>query len=158
MASTNRLWKGKERAVGRTDKKNTSDRPFVVVTDLFSFVALLEKMKKERLHISTLIIGSILAFAIAFSQFLTPESLASTEKVKTEQTENCPEKETGSYISLPTFSIPVPVHLQSNLNPYYLFEIFQEEDIDENLEEANLLHPDRLFETMFRVIISPNAP
>lgn len=115
-------------------------------------------MKKERLHIFTLIIGSILASAIAFSQFLAPECSASAEKVKTEQTENTPAKESGSYISLPSFSLPAPVHLQSNLNPYCLFEIFHEEDIDENQEEETTLHPGRLFEMMFRVIISPNAP
>jgi len=115
-------------------------------------------MKKEQLHVFTLIFGSLLAFAIAFSQFLTPEVPASSGKAKTEQTENTPEKETGTYISLPSFSLPAPVHLQSNLNPYCLFEIFLEEDIDENQEEENLLHTDRFFETMFRVIISPNAP
>src|SRR5687767_10042026 len=112
--------------------KKTINQPFVVVTDLFSFVARWEEMKKERLHISTLIIGSILASAIAFSHFLAPECPGATEKVKTEQPENTPEKETGSYISLPSFSLPAPVHLQNILNPYCLFEIFQEEDIDEN--------------------------
>jgi hypothetical protein len=115
-------------------------------------------MMKERLHISTLIIGSILACAIAFSQFLTKEVPISGEKAKTEQSQDSPEKETGSYISLPSFSLPAPVHVQANLNPYCLFEIFFEEDTDENQEEENLLYTDRFFETMFRVIISPNAP
>lgn len=115
-------------------------------------------MKKERLHITTLIIGGILAFAVSFSQYLTPELPDSSEKVKTEQTQNAPEKEADSYISLPSFSLPAPVHVQVNLNPYCLFEILLEENIDENKEEESLLHTDRFFETMFRVIISPNAP
>ena len=115
-------------------------------------------MKKERLHTSTLIIGSILACAMAFSHYLALEYPPSTEKVKTEQTENSQENEATSYISLPSFSLPSPVHLQSNLNPYCLFEIFQEEDIDENQEDENPLYSHRFFETMFRVIISPNAP
>ena len=115
-------------------------------------------MKKERLHISTLIIGSILAVAIAFSDFLAIDSPPSSEKAKTEQTTNLPDEETGSFISLPSFSLPAPVHLQSNLNPYCLFEIFHEEDIDENQDTGNPLSPHRFFETMFRVIISPNAP
>lgn len=115
-------------------------------------------MRKNRLHIFTLIVGSILALAIAFSQFLTPERVSSTEKVKTEQTGNKAANETEAFVALPSFSLPAPVHVQVNLNPYCLFEIFFEEDIDENNVEENLLHPDRFFETMFRVIISPNAP
>jgi hypothetical protein len=50
------------------------------------------------------------------------------------------------------------VHVQVNLNPYCLFEIFFEEDIDEEHVEEDAFYPDRFFETMFRVIISPNAP
>lgn len=112
-------------------------------------------MKKERLHISTLIFGSLLGFAIVFSQFMIPEGV---EKATSEQTENTPEKETGTYISLPSFSLPAPLHVESSFHPYCLFEIVMEEDIDEDQDEENLLHPDRLFVTMFRVIISPNAP
>jgi hypothetical protein len=115
-------------------------------------------MRKNRLHSFTLIVGSILALAIAFSQFLTPERVASAEKVKTEQNGNKADNETEAFVALPSFSLPAPVHVQVNLNPYCLFEIFFEEDIDENNVEENLLHPDRFFETMFRVIISPNAP
>lgn len=115
-------------------------------------------MRKNRLHTCTLIIGSILALAIAFSQFLAPEFSASSQKVKTEQTENDSRDETESFISLPSFSLPAPVHLQVNLNPYCLFERFFEENVDENHIEEDLLNPDRFFETMFRVIISPNAP
>jgi hypothetical protein len=115
-------------------------------------------MRKKRLHTFTLIVGSIIALAIAFSQFLRLELSASSEKMKTEQAENEPRNETESYISLPSFSLPAPVHVQVNLNPYCLFEIFFEEDVDENHIEEDLLHPDRFFQTMFRVIISPNAP
>lgn len=113
-------------------------------------------MRKNRLHTFTLIVGSILALAIAFSQFFTPEHVASTEKVKTEN--KTADNETEAFVSLPSFSLPAPVHVQVNLNPYCLFEIFFEEDVDENNVEEDLLHPDRFFETMFRVIISPNAP
>lgn len=114
-------------------------------------------MKRERLHISTLIIGSVLAFAIAFSQFITPQ-ISEDEEGKTEQTQKTPEKDAGSCISLASFSLPAPLNLQANLNPYCLFEIILEEDIDEVNEDEDLLHPDRFFQTMFRVIISPNAP
>lgn len=115
------------------------------------------KMKKEKLHTSSVILGAILALTIAFSQYLTPEHISSPEKAKTEQAANTGD-EKGSFISLPTFSIPAPVHVQVNLDAYCLFEIFFEEDVDENYVEEDISYSDRFFQTMFRVIISPNAP
>lgn len=115
-------------------------------------------MRKERLHLATLVFGSIIALAIAFSQFLSLVYSPGAEKAKTEQTENTSGKDTGAYISLPSFSLPAPIHLQVNLDFHCLFEILFEEDKDENQEHDGLLHTDRFFETMFRVIISPNAP
>lgn len=114
-------------------------------------------MRKEKLHKASLIIGSIVALTIVFSQYLTPERISSVEKVKTEQTDPLAGEE-GSFISLPTFSLPVPVTVQASLNAYCLFEIFFEVDIDENYVEDEVSYADRFFETMFRVIISPNAP
>ncbi|HEX8039186.1 MAG TPA: hypothetical protein VF490_08530 [Chryseosolibacter sp.] len=117
-------------------------------------------MRKKRLHTVTIMVGSILALAIAFSQYLTPDCMPSAEKVKTEKSGKADHAgdHTASYFSLPSFSLPTPVDVQANLSSYCLFEILLEEDIDENRGEENLFYPDRLFETMFRVIISPNAP
>ena len=115
-------------------------------------------MKKEKLHTASIIIGSILALAITFSQYLTPQCLTSTEKVKTEQTDTTSGEEKAAFVSLPSFSIPAPVNVQANLSPYCLFEILLEEDIDENNIEDDESYADRFFQTMFRVIISPNAP
>lgn len=115
-------------------------------------------MKKGKLHLLTIIVGTILALAIVFSEFLAPQWLASGEKAKTEQTENKSGTETGTHISLPSFSLPAPVNVQVNLDPYFLFEIFFEKDIDENHVKEDAFYPDRFFETMFRAIISPNAP
>lgn len=114
-------------------------------------------MRKEKVHKVSLIVGSILALTIAFSQYLMPRCLSSVEKVKSEQTDKSTGEE-GSFISLPTFSLPVPVSVQANLDAYCLFEIFFEEDIDEDYVEEEVSYADRFFETMFRVIISPNAP
>lgn len=113
-------------------------------------------MKKERLHTASIIVGSILALAITFSQYLTPD--CSIEKVKTEQTDTSSSEQKAAFISLPSFSIPAPVNVQANLSPYCLFEILLEEDIDENYVEDDESYADRFFQTMFRVIISPNAP
>ena len=115
-------------------------------------------MKKNRLHTPSIIIGSLLALAIAFSQFLTPEFLTSSDPAETEQTQSKSTEENGSFISLPSFSLPVPVNLQSNLDAYCLFEILFEDESDNAPVEDEVSFADRLFETMFQVIISPNAP
>lgn len=117
-------------------------------------------MKKKRLHALTIIVGAVVALAIVFSQYLTPDRLASAEKVKTEKSakKDKADDNSASYISLPTFSLPSPVDVQANLNSHCLFEILFEEDTDEDQVEENIVHADHFFETMFRVIISPNAP
>jgi hypothetical protein len=115
-------------------------------------------MKKERVHTASIILGSILALAIAFSQYLSPVAVASAEKVKTEHSDKTAGEEDSSFISLPTFSIPAPVNVQANLDAYCLFEIFFEEDIDEEHAEDDDSYAYRFFQTMFQVIISPNAP
>ncbi len=114
-------------------------------------------MKKEKLHTASVIMGTILALTIAFSQYLIPDRVSAPEKAKTEQTDNTGD-EKGSFISLPTFSRPAPISVQVNLDAYCLFEIFFEEDVDENYVEEDVSYTDRFFQTMFRVIISPNAP
>jgi hypothetical protein len=127
------------------------------MVDFSSFVCS-KHMRKEKLHIATIVIGITLALAITFSQYLTPDAICSVEKVKIEQTDKSTGDEKASFISLPSFSIPAPVSVEVNLDAYCLFEIFFEEDIDENYTEEDDTYADRFFQTMFRVIISPNAP
>ena len=115
-------------------------------------------MKKSRLHNVSVIVGSILALAIAFSQFLTPELVCSPEKPKTEQGDQKSTEESSAFISLPSFSLPAPIHVESSLDPYCLFEILLEEDVNDNQVEDEVSLSDRFFRTMFEVIISPNAP
>lgn len=115
-------------------------------------------MRKNKLHAFSIALGSLLAFAIVFTQFVTPDCVVSDDGATTEQTENSGEKGDGAYISLPSFSLPVPVHVQPNLDAHCLFEIFFEKDRDTQFPEEVLSYPDRFFRTMFRVIISPNAP
>ena len=115
-------------------------------------------MKKKRLHALTIVIGGLLALAILFSQFLTPDFICSGDPIKTEQTQDKPTDGKASFISLPSFSLPAPVNLQSNLDAYCLFEILFEDHSDEVHVEDEISFADRFFETMFQVIISPNAP
>lgn len=114
-------------------------------------------MRKKRLHNTSIVLGSILALAIAFSQYLTPLPIASETKAKTEQSGKADAEKTLA-ISLPSFSLPAPVNIQVNLDAYCLFEICFEENVDEDYVEDDLSYIDRIFHTMFRVIISPNAP
>lgn len=116
------------------------------------------RMRKNRLHTVSVIVGSVLALAIAFSQFLTPEFISSPEKVKTEKSDQKSTDDSSAFISLPSFSLPAPVHVESNLEPYCLFEIILEEDIDENHIEDEVSLSNRFFRAMFEVIICPNAP
>ena len=118
-------------------------------------------MGKNRLHIVTIIVGSFLALAIAFSHFLTPQFFSSShdDQVQTEQQAGDRSSEEGaSFVSLPSFSLPAPVNVESSLNPYCLFEIFFEDESDEVDDEEVVSYTDRFFELMFQVIISPNAP
>ncbi len=115
-------------------------------------------MKKEKLRTTTIILGSILAVAIMFSQYLTPELGATVEKTKTEQSADTGSEEQRAFISLPTFSLPIPVSVQANLGAHYLFEILLEEDVDQEFVQKDVSFTSRFFHTMFRTIISPNAP
>jgi hypothetical protein len=117
-------------------------------------------MGKQTLRTATLILGSVLALTIAFSQFINPECLSSCEKetVKTEQKKDTREDKGADFISLPSFSLPSPINVQANLDAYCLFEIFAEENAHTTYVDNEVSYVDRLFHTMFRVIISPNAP
>lgn len=115
-------------------------------------------MKKSRLHTFTLVMGSLVAFAIIFSQFFTPQFGCSQPKANTEQTEKTEDAGTESLISIPAFSLPAPSHVQADHHAYYLFEIFFEESGECPMGEDDPIFTDRLLSTLFSVIISPNAP
>lgn len=141
-----------------TTHKNTFHRQFAVLLHLFTFVVLTWKMKKNRLHTFTIILGSFVACAIIFSQFFTPEFGCSQAKANTEQTENKEDAGTESFVSMPAFSLPAPFHVQPDLQSYYLFEIFFDEGDESPKVEDDPIFTDRLLSTLFSVLISPNAP
>ncbi len=114
-------------------------------------------MKKHTLRTATMILGSILALSLVFTQYVTEFNSAAHEKVKTEQADNNGDRE-QSFISLPTFSVPVPVSVQANLNAYCLFEILLSKDDNKEFVKDDVSYTGRFFQTMLRVIISPNAP
>jgi hypothetical protein len=101
-----------------------------------------------------MLLGCLLVIVIGSSQFLGTQNLQESKAVKTEQQS---EADHASFISLPSFSLPSPVHVQINLDFHCLFEIvFQRsEQQDRPLEIPSF---GQFFVTLFRVIISPNAP
>lgn len=106
----------------------------------------------------TLIIGSLLALLIVCTQcFHFQADSVSKKEVNAGQQESSQPADEAT-ISLPSFSLPAPVHVQLNLDAYCLFEILFEEDQQLNASAEAPAFPEKLLITLFRVIISPNAP
>jgi hypothetical protein len=101
-----------------------------------------------------MLLGCLLVVVIGCSQFLGTQSQPESKSLKTEQKSDADHV---SYISLPSFSLPSPVHVQINLDFHCLFEILFEsrEKRDLSVEVPSF---GQFFVTLFRVIISPNAP
>jgi hypothetical protein len=115
-------------------------------------------MKNKKAHSLTIILGCVLAVAITCAQFfgIAGNQQEFRKLTKAEQTENSDDQ--SSYISLPSFSLPSPVHVQINLDSHCLFEILFEDKqaCITSLDVPNFTQ--KFFVTLFRVIISPNAP
>lgn len=115
-------------------------------------------MKMNRIRIFTMMLGCLLAAVLVCSQFLSVANKQQEQKsqVTTGQTENSGEEE--FLISLPSFSLPTPVHVKVNLDFRCLFEILYEdqEECVPSGEEENFT--EKFLSTLFRAIISPNAP
>lgn len=113
-------------------------------------------MKQLKLHrILLLAIGMLAVAAIAYTQLSPQTAIAQEKKAKTEQ-----EKEQSdsaqTYLSIATTSLPSStVQLHHDLS--FVVEFLFEHDLH---VEGPAILPDfnKLFNTLFRVIISPNAP
>jgi hypothetical protein len=113
-------------------------------------------MKKRRIQPISLLIGSLLAVVIVCSQFFHYEAQGLSKEVKTEQQES---GQTGNdAFSLPSFSLPSPVHVQLSLDFHCLLEILFEDQEEEVVSTDTPSFPQKLLITLFSVIISPNAP
>jgi hypothetical protein len=115
-------------------------------------------MKKQKIQSLSMAIGSMLVIAIVCSQFFHASTYTISKKeVKTEQ-QKTDRTADDTFVSLPSFSLPAPVHVQLNLQAHCLFEIFNEDQQPDNFFPESASCPQKLFSTLFRVIISPNAP
>ena len=115
-------------------------------------------MRRRNIQYFTMLIGSLLAFAIVVAQ-LHPLHVA-TETGKEAKTETRDTNQAGdsTVISLPSFSLPSPLHVTDGLTTHCLFEIFPDNDQPEISENETPSVSLKLLLTLFRVIISPNAP
>ena len=115
-------------------------------------------MKRNRIQSLALVVGSLLAIAIVVSQlFHFQVNTCAKKEVKTEeQKKEQPADET--FITLPSISLPTSVHVHLTLDSYCLFEISFEEQQQDNRSSEIPLHPEKFLQTLFSVIISPNAP
>ena len=114
-------------------------------------------MKKHKIKYLTMLIGSILAAAIVCAQLFSYHS-QTTKNHEVAATQEAGQQEERAVISLPSFSLPAPIHVTLGLDSYCLFEILFEDQRPEASESESAIRPQKLLMTLFRVIISPNAP
>ena len=104
-------------------------------------------------YIATMAVGVILAVAIVCSNVWTNHVTKENEAAKTEQSSDT----TFEFFSAPTLSPPSVFHVHLSLDTFCLFDIAYE-SAEEHSEVSDPIEPPKLLLTLFRVIISPNAP
>ena len=118
-----------------------------------------------RHKILTLLAGIATAAVIIFSQlFYFQAATYCQEKAETEQhNENLPAGQAGkdadeSYISIPSSTISSTSHIELNQDLSFVLEILFESESEAETGNEFTLPVNDLFQTLFRFIISPNAP
>lgn len=110
-----------------------------------------------RHKILTLSAGIVTAGIIVFSQlFYFQAATYCQEKVNTEheQKSDAPE----SYISIPSSTISSTSNIEIHQDLSFVLEILFEKKTDEESNNTISLPVNKFFHTLFRFIISPNAP
>jgi hypothetical protein len=111
-----------------------------------------------RHRILTLLAGIVTAGVIVFSQlFYFQAANYCQEKVDTEQHDqktDAPE----SYISIPSSTITSTTSIEINQDISFVLETLLEKEADEETSHSIVLPASKFFHTLFRFIISPNAP
>lgn len=118
-------------------------------------------MEKRKVQFGMLAVGLITVLAIVLSQIFCSQQNNSLKK-ETRQEQNTAdagdESDSQVYYS-PLSSLPSSVYATPNLETFCLFEIlFNEKDEPENYDISVPLPLNKFFHTLFRAIISPNAP
>jgi hypothetical protein len=116
-------------------------------------------MRKRRFRIITAVFGLLLAVGILFSNFSSGNQTAEKEKQEQSSEESDRESDQSKcVISAVTIAPSSVVTIQSNFIAHFLFEILQPGESQHTESAEQLPHSEKLLLTLFRVIISPNAP
>lgn len=119
-------------------------------------------MQSRKIRIGMIFFGVFTALIIVFSQLFYFQGASFCKKeINTEQ---APEKDTSSsgeesYISLPQGSLPsASTQVELNQESVCILEINFKEKTEEYLSTSVATLTGKFFQTLFRAIISPNAP
>ena len=116
---------------------------------------------KREIRTITLVTGLITALAIVVSQFFYFEKPEPSKKeVKTEQQQDqSSDNQSDVYITLPSSTLPSSTtHPEFQQQSFCLFEIiFPEKEVEQH-DFSVSIPLGKFFQTLFRTIISPNAP
>ena len=112
-------------------------------------------MKKKDIHFMTIIAGLMVMVSIVCSNVLMLTGETKQTKIQTEQTTS---ETDGEFISTPATIVPTTFTIAFNAEIHYLFEVCSGFFKPEASEPEAETQPLRYLLTLFRVIISPNAP
>jgi len=116
---------------------------------------------KNQLKTGTVWMGAFLALVIVLVQvchFQVGHKADGGKRAKTEQKDNQSKNTEASYNVLTSFSLPSPAYLELDTDLFCLFEIVFERADDEPRDTDVPQHCSKFFQTLLRVLISPNAP
>jgi hypothetical protein len=118
----------------------------------------MKNLGKQRILI--LLLGVTTASVIIFSQiFYFQAATYCQEKAKTEQGDQDQQTDSNaSHISLPSSTISFAPHIELNQDLSFVLGALFEATTREEVATDVVLPVNRLFHTLFRFIISPNAP
>ena len=115
-------------------------------------------MTSTKKHNLTIAFGVFTALVVVFSQlFFFEVSAVHKKEVKTEKQEE-KQGSDASYITLPSSSLPSTASAAPFYDSFCLLEILFESEKEAEPAANSTLSPEKLFFTLFRFIISPNAP
>ena len=111
-----------------------------------------------RYRILTLLAGIVTAAVIVFSQLFYFQAATYCQK-KAETTQH--SKKEGAkenYISIPSSTISSTSTIDLNQSVLFVLETLFEDEGDQQTTQQVEVPVNRLFQTLFRFIVSPNAP
>ena len=119
-------------------------------------------MIQTRTRMLTTIAGIFTALVIILSQLFAfqafPENISQEKHARKKEVEDARKSSDQVYFSLPSIQIPSSIHFELNQEVVLIFEIVTDKVRSVADTGSVYLLSNKLFKTLFRVIISPNAP